>query len=377
MSSHFNRIWLPGFMLQSVVTGGGYATGRELVEFFLSTGPVGGLLGMLVATALFSLVSILCFELARLTGSFNYRSFFGVLLGRAWFLYEIGYVVLGVLVLAVIAAATSEMLAAHVGLDRAAGTVLLLIPIAALVFWGTSLIEKAFAAWSFLLFAVYAVLVALYLWRFAGALPASLAHAPQAGWFANGVRYFGYNAAVIPLVLFSVRHMTSRRDALAAGLLAGPLIMVPAVLFLVAMSASYPDILDVAVPSDFMLQQLAMPWLQVAFYVVVFGTFVDTGTAFIHALNERIELGFRGRRQRTPAWLRPAVAAAFLLVSVWLAIRLGIVELIARGYGTLTWAFIAVFVGPLCTLGAWKIARAWRGGSCARTPATDSQPALE
>ena len=66
MSSHFNRIWLPGFMLQSVVTGGGYATGRELVEFFLTAGPAGGLLGMLVATALFSIVSILCFELARL-----------------------------------------------------------------------------------------------------------------------------------------------------------------------------------------------------------------------------------------------------------------------------------------------------------------------
>ena len=125
MSSHFNRIWLPGFMLQSVVTGGGYATGRELVEFFLSAGPVGGLLGMLVATALFSVVSILCFELARLTQSFNYRNFFDVLLGRGWFLYEIAYVVLGILVLAVIAAATSEMLATHLNLDRTVGTVLL------------------------------------------------------------------------------------------------------------------------------------------------------------------------------------------------------------------------------------------------------------
>ncbi len=48
--STFQRIWLPGFLFQSVLIGGGYATGRELVEFFLSAGPVGGLLGMLVAT---------------------------------------------------------------------------------------------------------------------------------------------------------------------------------------------------------------------------------------------------------------------------------------------------------------------------------------
>ena len=377
MSSHFNRIWLPGFMLQSVVTGGGYATGRELVEFFLSVGPVGGLLGMLVATCLFSIVSILCFELARLTQTFNYRSFFGVLLGRGWFLYEIAYVVLGILVLAVIAAATSEMLVTHLDVDRRVGTVLLLIPIAILVFWGTGLIEKVFAAWSFVLFAVYGLLVILYVWRFADALPASLAHPPQAGWFGNGIRYFGYNAAVIPLVLFSARHMTSRRDALAAGLLAGPLIMIPAVMFLVAMSASYPEILDVAVPSDFMLQRLAVPGLQIVFYVVVFGTFVDTGTAFIHALNDRIELGFQKRQRRLPAWLRPVVAAGFLLASVSLAIRFGVIELIARGYGTLTWVFIAVFVAPLCTIGAWRIARAWRGATSARSVATDSQAVLE
>jgi uncharacterized membrane protein YkvI len=45
-----------GFVLQSVIIGGGYATGRELVEFFLSSGPVGGLLGMLAAT----IISIVC-----------------------------------------------------------------------------------------------------------------------------------------------------------------------------------------------------------------------------------------------------------------------------------------------------------------------------
>jgi uncharacterized membrane protein YkvI len=32
----FRRIWLPGFTFQFVLIGGGYATGRELVEFFLS-----------------------------------------------------------------------------------------------------------------------------------------------------------------------------------------------------------------------------------------------------------------------------------------------------------------------------------------------------
>ena len=37
---------LPGFIFQSVVIAGGYGTGRELVEFFLTQGPLGGLLGI-------------------------------------------------------------------------------------------------------------------------------------------------------------------------------------------------------------------------------------------------------------------------------------------------------------------------------------------
>ena len=71
-ASCFQRLWLPGFLLQSVIIGGGYATGRELVEFFLVAGPLGGLLGMLVATIAFSVITALCFELARQTKSYNY-----------------------------------------------------------------------------------------------------------------------------------------------------------------------------------------------------------------------------------------------------------------------------------------------------------------
>ena len=101
----FQRYWLPGFLLQSVIIGGGYATGRELVEFFLGSGPAGGLLGMLVATVLFSIASVLCFELARLTRSYNYRSLLRHLLGKGWFVYEIAYFILCLLILAVIGAA--------------------------------------------------------------------------------------------------------------------------------------------------------------------------------------------------------------------------------------------------------------------------------
>ena len=56
---------------------------------FYSLGPATGLLAMAVATIIWSAVAASSFELARLTRSYDYRTFFKHLLGRGWFLYEI------------------------------------------------------------------------------------------------------------------------------------------------------------------------------------------------------------------------------------------------------------------------------------------------
>ena len=56
-------------------------------------------------------------------------------------------------------------------------------------------------------------------------------------------------------------------------------------------------------------------------------------------------------------WMRLAIAMTALVFAVLLAGRIGLIDLIAKGYGTLTWVFILVFVIPVCTIGAWKIFR--------------------
>ena len=355
----FQRLWLPGFLLQSVIIGGGYATGRELVEFFLAAGPIGGLLGMLVATVAFSVITALSFELARFTKSYNYRSFFHQLLGRGWFLYELAYFSLGLLVLAVIGAAAGELVTEHLGLSNTLGTVTLMSLIGLLVFWGTGLIEKVLAGWSMFLYATYAIFVVCYLWQYGDELTHNLTETAinKSGesWLMKGVQYVGYNIAAVPIILFCVRHMKTRRDALTAGVLAGPLAMIPAFLFFLAMVATYPAIMQSTVPADFMMRRLDLPWLNIIFYVVVFGTFVETGTAYIHAVNERIDEVYAEKKQNMPLWLRPLIAFAALVVSIVLAGEIGLIDLIAKGYGTLTWVFMLVFIAPLLTLGLFKV----------------------
>src|ERR1700733_16154987 len=106
--SWFQRYLLPGLAFKAVVIGGGYATGRELAEFFLPSGPQGGLLAILLAMAIWSLVCAVTFCLAYATKSWNYRAFFKNLLGSFWVIFEAAYLLFIILILAVFRAAAGD-----------------------------------------------------------------------------------------------------------------------------------------------------------------------------------------------------------------------------------------------------------------------------
>ncbi len=357
----FKRWFLPGFVFQSVIIGGGYATGRELVEFFLSSGPLAGLVSMIIVTIVFSVCMAIAFEFARLTRAYDYRTFLRLMIGPGWILFEILWAALILLILAVLGAASGELVSARFGLPPLLGTIGMMALIGVLVFWGSSLIEKTLAGWSFLLYAVYAVLIFAYLNEHDHKLPAILAADDMSGpWEINTVRFTGYTLTAIPMILFCIRHIDTRKDAFIAGAIAGPIGFIPGILFYLGMVASYPEILDIPVPSDYMMQQLSFAWISIIFYVVVFGTFVETGTGLIHAVNERIDHAFMENAMHMPRWLRPVVALTLLILAVVLANSLGIIELIGKGYGTMGWGFLLLIFVPLVTVGLWRVIKAPR-----------------
>ena len=354
----FQRILLPGFVFQAAVIAGGYATGRELVEFFLPAGPWGGLLGMAVSMLVWSAVLMASFELARRARAFDYRAFFRVLLGRGWWLFEIGYLALMLVILAVMGAAAGEIAHSLFELPRLVGSLAMIAATGALTVVGAAGIERFLVASVGYLYLVYAVFVVWCVVAFGDRIGEAFAAAPlDGGWVEAGVTYAGYNVATIPAVLFCVRHFARSRDALVAGALAGPLGMLPGVLFYVAMMGWSLEIADQALPSAFLLAKLQAPWFEWAFQLAVMLTLVDTGVALLHAINERVAGAFDERRRAMPRALRPAIAVATMLLAVYAATAVGLVDLIARGYGTLTWYFLAIYVLPLMTWGLWLL---WR-----------------
>ena len=354
-ASWFRRTLLPGIVFQSAVIAGGYGTGREIVEFFLSLGPVPGLFAMAVATAVWSAVGAATFEFARRFRTFEYRGFFRRLLGPAWVLFEITYLLMLLLVLAVIGAAAGEIVSVTFGLPYATGVLGAMIAVGVLLFYGSETSERALTVWSFVLYAVYVALLVWSLGRFGPQVADALAASPAGGpWFVSGVKYAGYNLSAGAVVPFTVRHLRTRREAVGAGLLIGVIGILPGLFFYLAMVGHYPEIVGEAVPANYLLERLGSRPFQVLFQIVLFGTLIETGAGMIHAVNERLAATRREIGTALPAWVRPVVSTVLLGAALALT-PLGLVDLIARGYGTITWAFVLLYVVPVLTLGVWRV----------------------
>ena len=348
----FQKYLLPGFIFQSLIIGGGYGTGRELVEFFLTAGPVAGLVNMGVATIIWSIVLAICFELARKERNYEYRSFIQGLLGKAWISYEVLYLVGLILVVSVMGSASGEIIHEMFGISNLMGIILMMTLVGVIVFFGTPLIEKLLSFWSIILYGVFAIMFFVVYIFFGDAIGSSFNQQPSdISWTMGGIKYAAYNIGLVPGILFCVRHINTRKEAIISGLIAGAIGMIPAVFMFFTMLSQYPNVLNAPIPVNAVLDKIGWVWFKLIFQIVLFGTFIETGVGLIHGFNERIASVYTALSNQ---W-RSTIGIILLIVSIFIANVVGLVGLIAKGYGGLTWAYSIIFVIPVLTIGVWKI----------------------
>jgi len=314
---------------------------------------------MALAMLIWSAVCIVTFIFSVQTGSRDYRTFFRHLLGPFWPAFEIVFFLGMIVILAVFAAAAGAIGQALFGWPVLAGSLMLIGSIAIFTTFGNESVERLFKYVSFFLYATYGVFLVLSLTHFGGRISSAfVANTSTAGWLTGGLSYAGYNVLGAVIILPVMRHLRSRKDAVVAGLLAGPLAMVPAILFFVSMTAFYPGIQTQILPSDFMLKQLNIPLLRLIFQAMIFSALLESGTGQIHAINERIARTYEASSRKVLSnRARLCITLTILIGSVFVANRIGLVALIANGYRWLSFASLAVFVLPLMTVGLWRVCR--------------------
>ena len=378
------RYLVPGFLFQSVVIGGGYGTGNEIAQYFGIHGMGAGIVGMIVTTLVWAVVAAATFEFCRVFKTYDYNTMSQKLLGPVGYLYEVCYIILMLIVLGVINATASSMISDLTGWTGWIGVIILSLGIIYLILRGTETIEKVLSFWSYVLYAVYAVFMITCFVRFGpmiseafGAgrgeytkefinasgetIVSTIGGLSLGSAIVDGFKYSFYNLGIVPAILYTVRECETRKQAILCGLLAGIIGVVPAFLLLLAMGGALPDAVfnannnGTAVSAIF--AKLDMRWLYVIFEIVLFGTLIETGSGFIKAVDDRIEISAAKSGESTPTWVRPVVAVGLTLLGVAVS-TFGLTGLIAKGYGTICWGFLIVYVIPMLTLGIYKIVKA-------------------
>lgn len=352
----FAAVVAPGCVFQSVMIGGGYGTGREVVQYFTQYGLWGGVGAMAVSCAALSVFLAFLFEAARFFRAYDYRSLCKPLLGPMFPVLEVLNVLMLILVLAVLGAATGQILAERLGLPAWIGLLVLMAPIALLTFLGRETVTSVLTWSSAYLYLIFIIFLAAALHantRSVAEIAATGGSAP--GWARSGLQFALYNFVAAPFILFAIRPIERRSEAIVAGVIAGIFAMTPALLFHIALMTRFEEVVAQALPVYWMIDALDMKVFMAFFVLMLLITFVDTGAGILHGVNDRIDsymVAYRGAPLSRIA--RAGVAVAAVSLSTALS-SVGIKDLIGRGYGAIAWAYLLVLVAPLLALGTLKM----------------------
>jgi uncharacterized membrane protein YkvI len=105
-----------------------------------------------------------------------------------------------------------------------------------------------------------------------------------------------------------------------------------------------------------MIEQLNAPYLLSIYLFAMFGTFLGTGLGLLQSVKQRLDATWEivNNEMTLPRWIYVCVGLSCLLISAGLA-QFGIINLVSKGYGTMAWGFLVLFIIPVMTIGAYKV----------------------
>jgi uncharacterized membrane protein YkvI len=344
-----SALLLPGFVFLSLITGGGFATGQEVVQYCLSHGRY----WLAFVAAVFVGLTILMYltaETARFFNTYDYRTWARAMLpGRSWIALEVVYAAMTVLVCAIVLSAAAAVLSQVSVLPGLAGILLAALASVVLTAVGrraviaTKVIGAALLAGGYIAFAAIT-------WS---KIPAHaiLGSSGKPGWFGDAMIYIGYNAVAFPAALYTLRDIHSRKQSFIAGLFASAFTMASFVGVALTVIAGGNGALNAEAPLHYALRHLAAPLWLALYYAVFLWTLVDTAVGMVYAIVVRAEAAYResGGTELRPSY-RWLISTGFLGVSAAFA-QFGLIPLIVKGYGTMAYFFIGVVVIPLLAFG--------------------------
>ena len=282
----------------SVVIGGGFASGNEVIQFFTGYG-LAGIAGSVVAAVLFAFLGMHIARISSVMQAGSHKEVLYTLFGRqagfvvdvvlSFFLYGVGVVML---------AGAGSTLAQQFGLAPLVGSALMtLVVIGTLCLNVKGIINLISAVMPFLLVMVLAITVySIYASTGTEAeLTQAAAEAPVItffgadvpNWALSGLLYASFNIAVGFPMLAVIGGLTSKPKAAALGGVAGGLGLGLLIILLnIGMFANIDQLLGIEIPTLQLAQQIH-PWLAVLMSIALICMIYSTAVGMFFAFSAR------------------------------------------------------------------------------------------
>lgn len=350
-------------ILQSVWIGGGFGSGREIVEFIARYGSIGWI-SILISAITLAIALIPSLEIARVFRAYDYMTWSKQFLWKFWWLFDVSFIVLAWIVIAVVGAAAGYMLSDIAGIPFPVSAALVIAVVGLLHFFGRRAIEAYWIIGTVGLYAMYFVIWGYTLTVVGGKAIENLGAGLHTGTFADavvdGFRYMLYNLCVVMPALESVDRYRGKMESFAATALAILLIYGAATAIWLCFMAYYPEVVNMTVPWYDILKGMGVYWALALYVFWIFYTLIETALGMVYAIVRRVDAQLRLRGRTLGRKGETTLSVAILAISIVTA-QAGLVALVAVGYGTMAWVFFGVYFLPMITVGLLRLLKpSWR-----------------
>ncbi len=343
--------------------GGGFATGRQEVQFFVQFGWTAAWIGI-VAMLLLGIVVYNALEFSRLHDIHDYKNFFRKLYAPVPFLAEIWdllYLYGAVLAVSAVIAAASQLLYDTLRLPFILGTLLVAGVLLLFTIFGAGLVRKASTAMCAFIVVALVIVTFLGISKGSGNLQQLISQSVRAEGVGYGkilwmaLLYGAFQAILVAPIISVSETLKTRKNsfitALCGFLINGSMLALVCIMLL----GFYPGVNEQVLPVPFVTGHLGFPWLNVLYQMILLLALLSTGVGLIFGVVKRFEISWTNTTGffKNVHSKRVAICLACMILGVAIS-QFGLKKIVAKGYGSLGLFSLFLTIIPLLAIAPLK-----------------------
>lgn len=344
--------------------GGGFATGNQAHQFYVISGrlgPLSGILAMLLLTLTIR-QAIIMYNQRKLS---SYKELFETLyhpLDKLEIIFEIYYYIMVIMATSSSIAGAGTLLEDAFGMSYILSVILVGVILLVLTMFGAGLVRDASSVMSVLILLCAVIIFITGIARKSGQIVQVMTTRGAAESVSFSVlkafQYAGFQCASIPAMIGCCSVLRSDSDARGSMWISfamNAVALTLSVFMLLGWQSVYTAVENgTTIPTLTVCKQIGIAPLVWAYYICLFLCFISTGVSAIFGIANRFEHApFLTRLMKNSSARRVCVSVIVMLISMGISF-LGLTRIVRYGYGYCGYVGIVIIILPFLTVGIYK-----------------------